>query len=130
MLLSESNAVADGVIEIDPFDIVTEIARISASGTVALEQEIDVKLAVSFPRDLFSREGVSEEVLDALTDREQWLTIPLAITGTPQNPRFGPDMDVVAEATRFLAEQAKESLTRRAREELTGFVGRRLGGGE
>lgn len=120
-------ALAGGVLEVDPFEIITEIARLRLSGSIAPGGIIDLRLRVGLPRDLFDRSEVSDEVLDVLTDQQQWLTIPLRVSGTTSEPRFGPDMDFIREATRYLAEGAKESVRQRFRSELGGTIGRRLG---
>ena len=121
-------SLADNVLEIDPFEIVTEIARLRIGGTVVLGDSLDLRIAVGVPRDLFTRQDVSEEILDVLTDGRSWLTVPLRVTGTVENPSFGPDIEAIGEATRYLAEQVRESLRERARSELEGALRRRLGG--
>jgi hypothetical protein len=118
-------SLVEGLLEIEPFELVSGVAKLGIAGTVELDGEIDLKVPVGLPREVFQREDVSEEVLDALTSRD-WMTIPLAVTGTVDDPRFGPDMDAVRELTRRLADSAKDAARTRIRSELQGVINRRV----
>jgi hypothetical protein len=114
-------SLVDGLLEVEPFEIVSGIAKLGIGGTVELDGDIDLKVPVGLPRDAFQRDDVPADVLDSLTLHD-WLTIPLAVTGTVGDPVFGPDMDVVRELTRRMAESARAAAESRIRSELEGVV--------
>ncbi len=119
-------SLADDVLEIDPVEVVTEVARLDLSGSIELGGGIDLRAGVGIPRETFTASDVSDDVLDALT-RRGWLTIPLHVTGTVDDPRFAPDMEVIKERTRWLAEQTRDSLRSRFSSQLGGMIRRRVG---
>jgi AsmA protein len=117
-------SLAGGKLEIDPTRLVTEIARLEVAGALDPDGSLDLAVAVGLPRDLFSRADVSDEALQALTDRRGWLTIPLRVTGTVREPRFGPDLEAIGEVVRRQVGRAEESLERRLRADISGLIRR------
>lgn len=120
-------SLASGDLDIDTFEVVTEIARLELGGSISAAGTLDLAVGVGLPRERFDDSGISAAVLDLLTSRSQWLTLPLRVSGTADEPRFAPDMEALGAAVRHLGAQAAESLRETARSELSSAIVRRLG---
>ncbi|HEX9726089.1 MAG TPA: AsmA-like C-terminal region-containing protein [Vicinamibacteria bacterium] len=99
------------------FRLETPQAALDLKGTVDLDGPLALSLALRTPREGLVIHEVPDEVLDALTDDEGWVTVPLQITGTQAEPRVLPDANaLLAQAkqnTGKLIEEGVKSLLQR-----------------
>ena len=104
---------ADDRLDVAPFEIVSEGARLEAAGQLALDGVLDGHARISIEReniDLGAWGGsFSDAVVDALTDDSGWSSIPLLIGGTVDEPSVRPDSAALLTA---LQESAGGSLGR------------------
>ena len=70
----------------------TEGAGLEAGGWAGLDGALDVHAAIRTPRANVHIPQVPDQALDALTDAEGWLRVPVRITGTREAPRVAPDV--------------------------------------
>jgi hypothetical protein len=87
---------------LEGFRLETPQAALDLKGTVDLDGPLALSLALRTPREGLVIDEVPDQVLDALTDDEGWVTVPLQITGTQAEPRVLPDANA-------LLAQAKQS---------------------
>ena len=81
-------------------------------GTLSLAGAIDLDLALSTPREGLRVEGVGSDLLDVLADDRGWVAIPMAATGTLEEPRILPDVKaLLSQAGRGLKREATEAAT-------------------
>ena len=105
------------VVEVSPFELVSDDAKLGVRGFVDLEGPIDLRLQVQAPADQVRIEGTEQEILAALLDRDGWLTLPFLVRGTFEDPDVEFDwkdseaalFDAAANAARKLLED--EGLT-------------------
>ena len=76
---------------LERFRLETPQARLDLEGIVHLDGPLALKLVLRTPRQGLVIKEVPDEVLDALTDDEGWVAIPLRITGTRDEPKVLPD---------------------------------------
>ena len=92
--------VANGRLDIAPFELVSEAFKLGSAGWVDLQGPISLRLEVFAPRDLMSIGGVTGDVLDALTDENGWLTVSFDVGGSLGEPDVALDTTIFEEAAR------------------------------
>jgi hypothetical protein len=99
-----------------------ETVGFDVSGWSSVAGAIDMVVAVRAPRAQVRIAEVPTELLDALTDAEGWVSVPLRVTGTRLAPRVVPDLNALgAQARRGGA----KVLERKAIDKLRGLFGGR-----
>jgi uncharacterized protein involved in outer membrane biogenesis len=104
-----------------PFRFETESARLDLEGQVNLDGPIDFDLSLATPREGLEIEGAGATTLDLLVDDEGWVPVPIAITGSMEDPKVRPDV-------KALASQAGKGVKREATEKATEALGGLLKG--
>ncbi len=122
--------VANNVATLAPFQFVTERARMDLQGTANLEGPLDLDLSVATPREGIHIGGVGSDVLDVLADEQGWVPIPMAVTGTIEDPKVRPDTKALlaqagAGVTREMQREATRKLEEKASGLLEGLLGRK-----
>lgn len=107
--------VADGRLNISPFELVSEAFKLGSAGWVDLQGPLSLRLDVLAPRDLMSIGGVTGDVLDVLTDENGWLTVSFDVGGTLGEP------DVALDTTIFEA-AAKSGLKQGIKKGISGLI--------
>lgn len=95
--------IVDDRVEIAPFEVVGERLELSADGQVHIDGPLDLHARVSVPReilDLGSMQDGLEGVLEALTDEDGWVSVPVLVRGTVEEPRILPDTGALFVALR------------------------------
>ncbi len=121
---------AGNVARLAPFQFRTERARLALEGTANLDGPLDLDLSVATLRDGLDIGGVGGDVLDLLADDQGWVPIPMAVTGTLDDPKVRPDTKaLLAGARSGLAsdakQEAKQKLEEKAADLLEGLLGRK-----
>ena len=102
---------ANDRVDVAPFEIVSEAARLEVAGQLAIDGILDGRARVLIEReniDLGAWGGdFSDAVVDALTDETGWTSIPLVIGGTLAEPSVRLDSEALFAA---LQEAAGNSL--------------------
>jgi hypothetical protein len=88
----------NGRVEFDSFRLVARPYSLDIRGWVALEGPLSLTVNARAPRDTVRLPGVPPGALDALTDAEGYVTVPLTVTGTQREPVVRPDMGALAAA--------------------------------
>ncbi|HKV07628.1 MAG TPA: AsmA-like C-terminal region-containing protein [Thermoanaerobaculia bacterium] len=91
----------------EPFEMRTSLLSLGLSGWADLAGPLDLKIAVKAPRDAVALARVPSEVLD-LVDDGGWVTVPLHVSGTLENPKVTAD----AEALRAMGRRAVHEAVR------------------
>jgi len=104
-----------GRVLVEGFRLETDAIGLEASGWSSLEGPLELTVAVRTPRQALRIAEVPPAVLDALSDQEGWVRIPLKVTGTREAPRVSPDVaallaDARREGGKALAARAAEKL--------------------
>jgi hypothetical protein len=98
-------------IDVPPFEILGDGLRLEADGELGIGGGVDARARVSVPRqdiNMGSWQGdLSEGLVDALTDENGWVSIPLLIGGTVDELQVRPDSAALIAA---LQEAAGNSL--------------------
>jgi len=126
-------SMAGSVVTIEPFTLESEIMKISGDATANLDGPLSGNVSIGIPRGEVSEDaGVARNVLDAITADNDWLTVPLLITGTLDEPDFGPDTDAItaalADAGRRAVETVATTAVDRLEEEVVSGIDSILGG--
>jgi hypothetical protein len=108
---------ANDTLTLSPFRFEVERARVDLEGTAALAGALDVDVALATPTEGVRIEGVGAKVLETIADAEGWVSIPIAITGTLEQPHIRPDGGA-------LVAQTKQGIKREAREAAATAAGR------
>jgi hypothetical protein len=104
---------------VERFRLDSDAVGLEASGWSGLEGPLELSVAVRTPRQAVRIAEVPPAVLDALTDEEGWVRIPLRVTGTRDAPRVLPDVGaLLADARR----EGGKALATRAAEKLKGLL--------
>lgn len=106
-------------LSVDPFELRTSLLSLGFSGWADLAGPLDLRIAVRAPRDAVALARVPPEVLD-LVDEGGWVTVPLRVAGTLENPRVTAD----AEALRA---QGRRAVREAVRQQVEKGVGRLMG---
>lgn len=107
--------VADGRLNLSPFELVSEAFKLGSAGWVDMQGPISLRLDVFAPRDLMSIGGVTGDVLDALTDENGWLTVSFDVGGTLGEPDVDLDTTIFEEA-------AKSGLKKGIKKGISGLI--------
>jgi len=81
----------DGRVEFDSFRFRADRFSLDMQGWAALEGPVGLTVSARAPREAVRVPGVSPGVLDALTDAEGHVVVPLRVTGTQREPIVRPD---------------------------------------
>jgi hypothetical protein len=92
--------VAEGRLDISPFELAAEAFKLGAGGWVDLQGPISLRLEVFAPREMMNIGGVTGDVLDALADDNGWLTVTFDIGGTFDDPDVDLDWTIFEEAAK------------------------------
>ncbi len=88
--------------------------QVTGTGSVGLDgRRLDARLAVAVPRRLASRLVRNARILDAVTDDQGWVRLPLRLRGSVNDPRYALDSealdrlagDVLGERARKVVEE-------------------------
>jgi len=95
-------SLADDRVTVSPFTVLSESLRLEAGGALSVDGAVDARALVSVPREgiVLGRwqSDFSEGMVDALTDDDGWVSIPVLIGGTVDEPRVGPDTEALLAA--------------------------------
>lgn len=78
-------------LEIEPFTVKAGELTLAVEGRVGLEGSLELHLALAGPRENIKVAELPEEVLEALTDAEGRLNLPVLIRGSAEAPAVGFD---------------------------------------
>jgi hypothetical protein len=107
--------IANNMLTFEPFAFEAQQAKLGLQGWIDLDGPLGLDFAVGTTREGISIEGVGANVLDALTDENGWVMIPIEVTGTQEEPSVRPDSKALlaqaAQGTkRLVQEKAVEGL--------------------
>jgi hypothetical protein len=103
----------NGRVEFDSFRLRAERFSLDMQGWAALEGPLSLIVKARAPRDAVRVAGVSADVLDALTDAEGYVLVPLVVTGTQREPAVRPDVGaLVVQAGRGVGASAARKVGR------------------
>jgi len=105
-----------------PFRFESGDARLDLQGTMNLEGSVDFDLSLATPREGLRIEGMGSSALDLLADDQGWVPVPIAITGTLEDPKVRPDVKALASQA---GRGAKREVTEKATDALRGLVKRK-----
>jgi hypothetical protein len=107
-----SFTLAKDVLTLAPFHVEVERARLGLDGTAALAGALDMDVALATPIEGIRIDGVASHVLQTLADAQGWISIPISITGTMEQPRIRPDGGaLMAQTKQGIKREAKELAT-------------------
>jgi hypothetical protein len=95
--------IVDDRVEITPFEVVSEGLKLSADGQIHLDGPLALSARISVPRDtldLGSLQDRLEGIVEALTGEDGWVSIPVLVRGTTEEPRVLPDTAALFAALR------------------------------
>lgn len=105
--------IAGDRLEIDPFEIVMGQLALSLEGRIGLEGPLSLHAALSSPRQGIEVAEIPKEVLEALTDAEGRLNLPILISGSPEIPAIDFDRSGWSRMTqRRIESEVKKELSR------------------
>jgi hypothetical protein len=108
-----------GRVIVEGFRLESDAVGLEASGWSSPDGPLELSVAVRTPRQSIWIAEVPAAALDALTDEEGWVRIPLRVTGTREAPRVSPDVAaLLADARR----EGGKALATRAAEKLKGLL--------
>jgi hypothetical protein len=81
-----------GRVSFERLRLEAETVGLDVSGWTAVDGAVDMTVAVRAPRDQVRIAEVPSELIDALTDKDGWVSVPFRVTGTRLSPRVVPDM--------------------------------------
>lgn len=84
-----------GRLQIDGFSLASDKLGVALTGWVDLEGPLELSVQLGLPRQGVSIRGVPPQLLDILADDRGWLTIPLQVTGTQEQPEVSVDADAL-----------------------------------
>ena len=94
--------IANDRIVIAPFQLITEALHVDSEGDLGIAGDLALRAQVSLPADdlnLGDWQGdFSEGVVEALTNEQGWVSVPLVIDGTIEEPRVRADSEVLMAA--------------------------------
>ena len=83
---------------IAPFEIITDVLKVTAEGGVDANGNLEMHGVMAMPPDnapSLSGNPLFAQFIAALVDDEGWMSIPLRIGGTVDEPDIGPDYDAL-----------------------------------
>jgi hypothetical protein len=92
--------VEDGRVWLDDLRLRSAQVGLDVAGWASLDGPLRLTLAVHAPRAGLAVEGLTASALDALTDTQGRVVVPLEVTGTQERPRVRPDLAALAGQTR------------------------------
>lgn len=110
-------SIGNNRLTLDGFQLETPQAALDLKGTADLDGPLALNLVLRTPREGLVINEVPNEVLDALADDEGWVSVPLRVTGTREEPRVRPDAQA-------LLAQAKKSTGKVIKEGVKSFLER------
>ena len=112
----------DNRVELSPFEIVGDGARLGGQGVIDLAGPVDLEIFVRVPRRSLDEETLEPAELDEAEDEDGMVTIPFQVGGTIEEPKVQLTWDGVKalarDAAGSWAEKALEEATKRAAEWL------------
>ena len=91
-------------VEVSPFEVLSDGLRLEASGELGIGGGVDARALISVPRqdvNMGNWQGdLSDRLVDALTDENGWVSIPLLIAGTVDQLEVRPDSTALLAALR------------------------------
>jgi hypothetical protein len=106
-------------IALAPFRFESGDARLDLQGSMLLEGPIDFDLSLATPREGLRIEGAGAEVLNVMADDQGWVPVPIAITGTLEDPKVRPDAKAMASQA---GHGVKREVTEKATDALKGLL--------
>lgn len=103
---------AEGLGQLNSFVFSGPNLQATAKGTVGLaDRSLDLVVAVALPRELAGRLVREKTTLDAITDAQGWSRLPLRLSGTLGDPKYGLDAEGLARvASKALGGKAQKLL--------------------
>jgi uncharacterized protein involved in outer membrane biogenesis len=116
-------------LQIQPFTLSGKSLRLGLEGSVEASGPIALVASVGVPRaEVKPERELSRQTLDALTDASGWMTFPVSVTGTADDPSIAPDMDAIKHAVAKGAKAtAKAGVEKVVHEQLGGMIRRKTG---
>lgn len=109
------------LLSVQPFAVVAGNLALAGSGTVDLGGPLDLRLEVSLPREDVAVKEIPAEVLEALTDVDGRVKLPIVLAGSLAAPSASFDRRAWAGlARRRLADEAERRLGDALRRRLSG----------
>jgi hypothetical protein len=116
---------ANNVVTLAPFRLVTNSVRLDLEGTLSLEGPIKFELVAATPREGLDVEGIGASALDVLADDEGWVPVPIQVSGTMDDPKVRPDAKaLMAQAGQGAKREVKQKATEAATDAVKGLFGR------
>lgn len=106
-------------LHVAPFEVRTSLLKLGISGWADLAGPVDLRIAVRAPRDAVAMARVPPQFLD-LVDDGGWVTVPLRVEGTLEEPHVTADREA-------LREQGRRALRTAVRQQVEKGVSRVLG---
>jgi hypothetical protein len=125
-------ALAGDRVTLQPFTLTSGGLRLGVGGSVDASGPIALKVSVAVRRaDMKPDREFSQQALDALTDKAGWLSFPVTVSGTLDDPSMAPDMDAikqtVARAAKAAVKGGVEKVERAVADQLGGLIRKRTG---
>ena len=111
--------IRDDRLHVAPFEMRTSLLKLGFSGWADLAGPVDLRIAVRAPRDAVAMARVPPEFLD-LVDDGGWVTVPLRVVGTLEEPKVTADREA-------LREQGRRAIRTAVRQQVEKGVSRVLG---
>ncbi len=101
-----------GRVHVRTFALAGPELQVTGTGSVGLDGGgLDARLAVAAPRRLASRLVRNARILDAVTDAQGWVKLPLSLKGSVRDPRYAMDAEALARmAAGVLGDRARSLL--------------------
>lgn len=89
--------VDDNRINLSGFALETALAGLDVGGWADLDGPLKIDIGLRTPREGLSIPKVPPVALDTLADERGWVTVPLEVNGTLENPRVVPDIEALTD---------------------------------
>jgi hypothetical protein len=125
-------ALAGDRLTLQPFTLTSGGLRLGVGGSIDASGPLALKVSVAVRRaDMKPDRDFSQQTLDALTDKAGWLSFPVTVSGTLEDPSMAPDMDAikqtVARAAKAAVKGGVEKVERAVADQLGGLIRKRTG---